>query len=45
MAIKKEDIIEMIRALPDDMSVEDIIEAIYVRERIKGFRGRKIVHS
>ena len=35
MAINKEDIIEMIQALPDDVSVEDIMEAIYVRKKIE----------
>ena len=39
MAINKEDIIEMIQALPDDVSVEDIMEAIYVRKKIE--RGLK----
>lgn len=30
MATDKEDIIEMIKYLPDDVSMKDIIEAIYV---------------
>ena len=35
MATEKENIIEMIRSLPDDVSMEDIIEAIYVRKKIE----------
>jgi len=39
MATEKESIIEMIKNLPDDVSMEDIIEAIYVRQKIeKGLR-------
>ena len=35
MATEKENIIEMIKNLPDDVSMEDIIEAIYVRKKIE----------
>ena len=35
MATEKETIIEMIKGLPDDVSMEDIIEAIYVRQKIE----------
>ncbi len=35
MATEKENIIEMLKNLPDDVSMEDIIEAIYVRKRIE----------
>ncbi|MHA1491105.1 MAG: hypothetical protein ACTSRI_15840 [Promethearchaeota archaeon] len=35
MATEKENIIEMIKALPNDVSKEDIIEAIYVRQKIE----------
>ena len=35
MATEKENIIEMIKSLPDDVSMEDIIEAIYVRQKIE----------
>lgn len=35
MATEKENIIEMIKSLPDDISMEDIIEAIYVRKKIE----------
>jgi len=35
MATEKENIIEMIKSLPDDASMEDIIEAIYVRKKIE----------
>ncbi len=35
MATEKECIIEMIKNLPDDVSMEDIIEAIYVRQKIE----------
>ena len=35
MATEKENIIEMIKGLPDDISMEDIIEAIYVRKKIE----------
>jgi predicted transcriptional regulator len=35
MATEKENIIEMIKSLPDNISMEDIIEAIYVRKKIE----------
>ena len=35
MATEKENIIEMLKNLPDDVSMEDIIEAIYVRKKIE----------
>ena len=35
MATEKESIIEMIKNLPDEVSMEDIIEAIYVRQKIE----------
>jgi predicted transcriptional regulator len=35
MATEKESIMEMIKNLPDDISMEDIIEAIYVRKKIE----------
>ncbi|TFG10822.1 MAG: hypothetical protein EU535_08010 [Promethearchaeota archaeon] len=35
MATEKENIIEMIKNLPDDINKEDIIEAIYVRQKIE----------
>jgi len=35
MATEKQSIIEMIKSLPDDVSMEDIIEAIYVRQKIE----------
>lgn len=35
MATEKENIINMIKDLPDDVSMEDIIEAIYVRQKIE----------
>ncbi len=35
MATQKEKIIQMIKNLPDDISLEDIIEAIYVRQKIE----------
>jgi predicted transcriptional regulator len=42
MATEKENIIEMIKSLPDDVSMEDIIEAIYVRKKIeKGLKDSK----
>jgi predicted transcriptional regulator len=31
----KEAVIEMIRRLPDDVSTEDIMEELYVRQRIE----------
>lgn len=40
MATEKKNIIKMIKALPDDVSMEDIIEAIYVRQKIeKGLKN------
>jgi predicted transcriptional regulator len=39
MATEKELIMEMIKSLPDDITMEDIIEAIYVRQKIE--RGLK----
>ncbi len=42
MATEKEDILKMIQNLPDDISMEDIIEAIYVRKKIeKGLKDSK----
>ena len=42
MATQKENIIQMIKKLPDDISLEDIIEAIYVRQEIeKGLKDSK----
>ncbi len=35
MATEKENIIEMIKGFPNDISMEDIIEAIYVRQKIE----------
>ena len=35
MATEKENVIEMIKNLPDDISMEDIVEAIYVRKKIE----------
>ncbi len=35
MATEKESILEMIKNLPDEVSMEDIIEAIYVRQKIE----------
>jgi len=35
MATEKENIIEMLKNLPDDVSMEDIIEAICVRQKIE----------
>ena len=35
MATEKENIINMIKKLPDNVSMEDIIEAIYVRKKIE----------
>ena len=35
MATEKDNIIQMIKELPDNVSMEDIIEAIYVRQKIK----------
>ena len=50
MATEKENIIKMIKDLPNDISMEDIIEAIYVRQKIeKGLRdseeGRIFTHE
>lgn len=39
MATEKENVIEMIKKLPNNVSMEEIIEAIYVRQKIK--RGIK----
>ena len=42
MPTQKENIIEMIKNLPEDISLEDIIEAIYVRQKIeKGLKDSK----
>ena len=35
MTTEKENILEMIKELPNDVSMEDIIEAIYVRQKIE----------
>lgn len=50
MATEKENIINMIKDLPDNVSMEDIIEAIYVRQKIeKGLKdseeGRIYTHE
>jgi len=50
MATEKENIINMIKNLPDNVSMEDIIEAIYVRKKIeKGMKdseeGRVYTHE
>jgi len=50
MATEKENIIDMIKNLPEDVSMEDIIEAIYVRKKIeKGLKdsegGRVYSHE
>ncbi len=50
MATEKENIINMIKKLPDNVSMEDIIEAIYVRKKIeKGMKdseeGRVYTHE
>ena len=50
MATEKDNIIEMIKALPNDVSMEDIIEAIYVRQKIqKGLKdsdeGKLFTHE
>ena len=50
MATEKENIIEMIKTLPNDVSMEDIIEAIYIRQKIqKGLKdseeGRLFTHE
>jgi len=42
MATEKENIIEMIKSLPNDVTMEDIMEAIYVRQKIeKGLKDSK----
>jgi len=42
MTTEKEHILEMIKNLPNDVSMEDIIEAIYVRQKIeKGLKDSK----
>ncbi|MEJ2250810.1 MAG: hypothetical protein P8Y70_20050 [Candidatus Lokiarchaeota archaeon] len=50
MATEKDTIIEMIKTLPDDTTMEDIIEAIYVRQKIeKGLKdseeGKLFTHE
>jgi len=50
MAKEKENILEMIKSLPNDVGVEEIIEAIYVRQKIqKGLKdsdeGRLFTHE
>ena len=35
MTTEKENILEMIKELPNDVSMEEIIEAIYVRQKIE----------
>jgi len=50
MATEKENILNMIKNLPDNVSMEDIIEAIYVRKKIeKGMKdseeGRVYTHE
>ena len=50
MATEKDSIIEMIKSLPNDVSMEDIIEAIYVRLKIeKGLKdseeGKLFTHE
>jgi predicted transcriptional regulator len=50
MATEKDTIIEMIKTLPNDATMEDIIEAIYVRKKIeKGLKdseeGRLFTHE
>lgn len=39
MATEKESILQMIKELPDDVTLEDIMYHLYVREKI--FRGLK----
>jgi len=42
MATEKENIIEMIKSLPNDVTMEDVMEAIYVRQKIeKGLKDSK----
>lgn len=39
MATDKENIISMLKELPDDISLDEIIEAIYIRQKIlKGLK-------
>lgn len=50
MTTEKENILEMIKTLPNDVSMEDIIEAIYVRQKIeKGLKdseeGKLFTHE
>ena len=50
MATERDNIIKMIKNLPDDVSMEDIIEAIYIRQKNeKGLedseKGRTITHE
>ena len=50
MTTEKENILEMIKTLPNDISMEDIIEAIYVRQKIeKGLKdseeGKLFTHE
>jgi hypothetical protein len=50
MATEKENIIKMIKNLPDNAKTEDILEAIYVRKKIeKGLKdseeGRLFTHQ
>ena len=50
MATEKENILEMIKSLPNDVGMEEIIEAIYVRQKIqKGLEdsdeGRLFTHE
>ena len=50
MTTEKETILEMIKDLPNEVSMEDIIEAIYVRQKIeKGLKdseeGRLFTHQ
>jgi predicted transcriptional regulator len=50
LATEKENIIEMIKSLPNDVTMEDIMEAIYVRKKIeKGLKdseeGRLYSHE
>jgi predicted transcriptional regulator len=50
METEKDNIIKMIKTLPNDVSMEDIIEAIYVRKKIeKGLKdseeGRLYTHE
>jgi len=50
MATEKDNIIQMIKKLPDNVSMDDIIEAIYVRQKIKkglkdSVEGRVYTHE